>query len=99
MARQYDVLRTADGMLVVVIQSDLLDSMRPRVVAPLLPIGASGQPIRHLNPEITIGDEGVVLMPQLLATLTMPELGRPVRSVAHLRDTITRTIDLLQSGI
>ena len=83
----------------VVIQSDLLEAMHTRVVAPLLPAGAAGRPMRGLNPEIAIGAEAVVLMPQLLATLTIGELGRRVGSIAHMRDAVTRAVDILLSGV
>jgi toxin CcdB len=97
-ARQFDVFRTASGTLVAVIQSDLLEAMRTRVVVPLLPVGAAGRPMRGLNPELRLGDETVVLMPQLLATLTLAELGRPEGSIAHLRDAVTGAVDALLSG-
>jgi toxin CcdB len=97
--QQFDVFRMAGGVLVVVIQSDLLDAMRTRVVAPLLPAGTAGRPMHGLNPEIRFGEETLVLMPQLLATLTIAELGRPAGSIAHMRDTVTRAVDTLLSGV
>ena len=99
MARQFDVFRIGSGTLVMVIQSDLLAAMRTRVVAPLLPAGAAGRPVRGLNPEFRLGEEAVVLMPQLLATLTLAELGRPVGSLAHMRDAVTRAVDALLGGV
>jgi toxin CcdB len=99
MARQFDVFRTTSGVLVVVIQNDLLDAMRTRVVLPLLPAGSAGRPMRGLNPEINFGEETMVLMPQLMATLTIAELGRPVGSLAHFRDAVTRAVDTLLSGV
>jgi toxin CcdB len=98
-ARQFEVFRVAGGVLVVVLQSDLLDAMQTRVVAPLLPVGTAGRPISGLNPEIRIGGETLVLTPQLAATLTLTELGRPLGSIAHLRDSVTRAVDLLLSGV
>ena len=86
-------------MLVVVVQSDLLEAMRTRVVAPLLPVGRAGPGMRSLNPEITIADQTAVLMPQLLATLTIAEMGERVGSIAHMRDAITRAVDTLLSGV
>jgi toxin CcdB len=99
MARQFDVFRLEGGALVVVVQSDLLDAMHTRVVVPLLPAGAAGRRIFGVNPEIRIGDEPMVLMPQLAATLATHELGHQVASVVHLRDTVTRAIDALLSGL
>ena len=99
MPRQFDVFRTAGGVLVVVIQSDLLDAMHTRVVVPLLPAGTAGRPMRGLNPEVTLGEETLVLMPQLIATLTIAELGRPAGSLAHMRDSVTRAVDTLLAGV
>ena len=83
----------------VVIQSDLLDELATRVVAPLLLRGAGGRGLRSLNPEVAIGDQTVVLMPQLLATLTVGELGERVGSLTHSSDKIVRALDALLSGI
>ena len=83
----------------VVIQSDLLDELATRVVAPLLPRGVGGRGLRSLNPELTIGDETLVLMTQLLATLTVAELGERMGSLAHRSDEIVRALDALLSGI
>ncbi|WP_162683334.1 CcdB family protein [Rhodobacteraceae bacterium DSL-40] len=99
MAQQFDVFRMSDGMLVVVIQNDLLDAVRTRVVAPLLPVGRAGPPMRGLNPEFQMGAERVVLMPQLLATLALPELGERVGSLAPMRDDIVRALDILLAGV
>lgn len=99
MASQFDVYRMADGTHVVVIQSDLLEAMTTRVVAPLLPAGRAGPAIPPLNPSLTVGAETLVVMPQLLATLTLAELGERIGSAAHIRDEITRALDALLSGI
>jgi toxin CcdB len=97
--QQYDVFRTSAGTLVVVIQSDLLEAMRTRVVVPLLRPGQAGKPMRGLNPELRVGEETVVLMPQLAATLTVAELGRPMGSLAQAGDAIVRAVDVLLSGV
>ena len=99
MARQFEVFRTATGVLVTVIQSDLLEAMHTRVVAPLLVSGAAGRPVGVLNPELTVQCVRVVLMPQLLATLTLGELGQPVGSLAEMRDAVVRAVDTLVAGV
>ena len=83
----------------VIVQSDLLEGMRTRVVAPLLPAGRAGRTVRILNPEVEIGGAAFVLMPQLLATLTLDQLGERVGSVEHMRDAIVRAIDMLLAGV
>lgn len=98
-AAQHDVFRTAEGTLVVILQSDLLAPMRTRVVAPLLPADRSGRPMPPLTPEIEIEGAAYLLMPQLAATLTLAELGDRVGTAAHRRDEITRAVDALLGGI
>ncbi|MFO1141913.1 MAG: CcdB family protein [Amaricoccus sp.] len=99
MARQFDVFRIEDGVLVVNVQSDLLDAMHTRVVAPLLPAGEAGRPMRGLNPGLRFGEDEVVLMPQLMATVAVRALGRPVGSIGHLRDAVVRAMDILLTGV
>ncbi len=97
--RRYDVYRTPEAVLVVVIQSDLLEAITTRVVAPLLPRGTAGRGLQSLNPEVIVEGEPLLLMPQLLATLTTAELGTRIASLAENRDAITRALDALLSGI
>ncbi|MCQ0090781.1 CcdB family protein [Roseovarius sp. M141] len=99
MAAQFDLYRMADGALVTVLQSDLLDGMHTRVVAPLIPAGALTQALPALNPAVTLGEDVYLFMPQLAATLTLSELGTRVGSLAAQRDALVRALDALLSGI
>ena len=99
MAAQFDLYRTPDGVLVVVLQADLLDGLSTRVVAPLVPAGSVGRPLPALNPVVTLGESRWLVMPQLAATLTLPELGDRVGSLAMMRDAIIRALDALLSGV
>jgi len=99
MAQQFDLYRLATGTYVVVLQSDLLDEMKTRVVAPLLPASAVANRIARLNPSLMIGTDAYLLMPQLAATLTLAELGEKAGSLTLWRDEIQRAIDTLISGI
>lgn len=89
----------ADGTHVVVLQHDLLEDVGTRVVAPLLEAGRFAQPMRGLNPEVRIGDTTFVLIPQFMATLAIGELGERMGSIAHLRDEVTRAVDILLGGV
>lgn len=89
----------ADGTLVVVLQSDLLDEIATRVVAPLLPVETFSRIMDTLNPVVMVGERRHVLMPQMMATLTAAELGTAVGSLGVYRDEITRALDALWSGI
>lgn len=99
MARQFDIFRLRSGPCVIVIQSDLLDAMRTRVVAPLLPIGQAGPAMRALNPTVDIDGATYMLMPQLLATLDTQELGEAIGNASDQRDEIVRALDALLSGL
>ncbi|WP_422027227.1 CcdB family protein [Roseovarius sp.] len=99
MAAQYDVYRLRDGTLVVVIQGDLLDQLQTRVVAPLIPAGKVKRVLRSLNPTVSLGEETYLIMPQLVATLTLAELGERIGSLSMMRDQITRAVDALLSGV
>ncbi len=98
MARQFDIYRTPGGAWVVMIQSDLLDRLRTRVVAPLMP-SVVGPPMRGLNPQVELAGETYVLAPQLAATFTIAELGRHVVSIAEARDAVIRATDVLLTGV
>jgi toxin CcdB len=99
-ARQFDVFRATNGLCAHVIQSDLLEAVRTRVVVPLLPVEmVQGAEVQSLNPKLAADGEILVLMPQLTATLTLSELGERVESLAHERDAITRAVDALLSGV
>jgi len=99
LAAQYDVCTASGGTRVVVVQSDLLDGMTTRVVIPLLPPAAGLVPMIPLNPVLPFDTDRLVLMPQLMATLSLRELGPPEASLAVYRDEITRALDMLLSGI
>ncbi|GGE50901.1 hypothetical protein GCM10011360_42400 [Primorskyibacter flagellatus] len=99
MAAQYDLYHAVNGRLCVVIQNDLLTGIATSVIMPVLPRRQTPILYKSLNPEIIIGDEVYVLMPQLVATLTQTELGTRIGSLAVYRDEITRALDTLLSGI
>ena len=99
MAAQHDLYRLDEGQLVVVLQSDLLDQLSTRVVAPLLPQASVERILRTLNPEVRLGEDIYLLMPQLSATLTLAELNDRIGSLAAMRDEITRALDALISGL
>ncbi len=98
-AGQYDVYRLGDGTLVLILQSDLLDGLRTRVVAPLIPAEAVGRVMETLNPQVQVGEGTYILMPQLAATLSLSELGERQGSLGVLHERIVRAVDALLSGI
>lgn len=98
MAAQFDVCRLSDQTLVVLLQSDIIDILRTRLVAPLVPIKKAGRVIKGLNPQVEVAEQIYVLMPQLSASLPATELTVHVGSTAYMRDDIIRSLDLLFTG-
>ena len=99
MAQQFDLYRLPDGALVVVLQSDLLDQLSTRVVAPLVPASSVQSVLQKLNPPVVLGEATYLFMPQLAATLTLTELGTRLGSLSMLHDAFVRAIDALLSGL
>lgn len=89
--------RGAPGYLLQ-IQSDFLDRLETRVVAPLLPPDAVPRPIRDLHPRFEIEGQAYLMATQLLGAIPRRELGAAVGSLAAQQDDITRALDVLITG-
>ena len=98
MASQFDLYRTADGSLVLVLQSDLLEDLATRAVCLALPEEGGPQILSALSPVLTAGDLRVRIAPHLVATLTLAELGSHVANFSHERDRIIRSMDMMLTG-
>ncbi len=69
---KYDVYKNTDGEgLLLDLQSDLLDGMATRVVAPLIPQKSAPPPARRLNPVFLIDGAPYVLIIQSLAAVPL----------------------------
>lgn len=99
MAR-FDLFRRARGApgYLLQVQSDFLDMLETRVVAPLLPPAAVPVPMRDLHPSFEIGGETFLMATQLLGAIPRRELGCPVGTLSEHRDEITRALDTLMIG-
>ena len=94
---QFDVVQVGN-VLVVVIDSDLLDTQTNRVGIPLVRAGEI-VPLRHLNPIFVLDGRDMMLLPQQMTSLPTNELDDVIGTLAHERDRITRAIDTLLLGI
>ncbi|MFO1208840.1 MAG: CcdB family protein [Amaricoccus sp.] len=92
--RRFDV---ADyrGVLMVVVESELLPPDPAVVVIPLL---ADYPAVRWLNPEIEHGGRRLVLATRLIGAVRRAGLQR-VGSVAGQGDAVTRAVDVLMGGV
>ena len=80
------------------VQSDLLEPVSTRVVAPLALVSERGQPARYLNPQFEIEGVQVVMVTEQIAGIPKRAIGKKVLSLAGERDQIMDAIDFLFRG-
>jgi len=105
---QYDVFETTIPGLrkafpyIVVLQSDLIEGGRNRIVAPLIPLRLAPDLAGRLGPILRLDADGAAgeYVLAMLALTNMPaaDLKRRTASVAACRDVITRALDLVFQG-
>lgn len=98
MAR-YDVCVSPGGVgFVVDVQTNLLDGLTTRVVAPLRPAASAPTPAKLLNPVVEIDGETHVMVTQFISAVPVRALGKPTGELAERADEITRAVDMLSQG-
>lgn len=98
MAQQFDIFRTATGEHVLVLQHDLLGDLATRTVCLAVPAHDRTAALPALEPVVSTGDLRLRIVPHVVATFTLAELGTLVANVAHDRDRIIRAFDILLTG-
>lgn len=96
---QFDVYAGVgrSGRLVVDLQSNILDPMATRIVAPLFQ--RSEAPIlTELTPVVRLDGRDLVVMIPLMASIPIRELQRPAGSLASDQDVIKRALDVVFLG-
>ena len=81
------------------VQSDLLDTLSTRVVAPLVMEEEVGLAAQHLNPQFKVKGIAVVMSTAELAGISSRSLGDKVISLKSKRNEIIAALDLLFTGI
>ena len=100
MARQFDLYRDPDGGLLLVMQSDAVDSLGTRVFASCLPSdGSRPAELERLSIPFNFAEREYRVMLNLLGTARMGAMGQRVGNLSTLRDQITKAIDLLVTGV
>ena len=98
MAR-FDVYVSPDGPgYVVDVQADLLESLKTRVVVPLLPLESAPKPARRLNPIFEIAGDPHVFVTQFLATVPRSVLREVVADLRDEAAQMTDAIDFVMQG-
>jgi len=98
MAR-YDLYASPSGEgYLLDLQSDLLQPLGTRVVAPLFRDDKAPPPSARLNPLFEIAGQRYVMMTQMLAAVPQTELGRTQGNLAEQSDKVTQALDMLFQG-
>lgn len=75
---KHGVYRLPNGVLVVDVQSDLLNPTNTRVVVPLIPsLELKGSQPGRLTPIFEVEGQEVMLLPLQMAAIPLRELGHP----------------------
>ena len=104
MIRQYDVIENPDAEesahwpYLVVLQSDLISGLRSTVVAPLV-ARPDLDGARRLNPVMVVDGREFWLATHELFAVDQRILRKKVTSFSEHRDSITRALDFLFTGI
>ncbi len=103
---QYDVyansdLRTRNLIPYLIdLQSDFMDDLETRLVAPLVPSGRRETPLPRLHPVVEIeGKRHHIVMQEMAAVPRQTLSGRPVANLSDRSYEITAAIDFLVTGI
>lgn len=96
---QYDVFpNPSGGGYLLDVQSDLLDGLNVRAVAPLVPKAMAPIAASRLNPVFDIEGAAHVMMTQYIAAVPASLLKTPVGDLSASFDRITSALDMLFHG-
>jgi toxin CcdB len=87
-----------DDLLLIDLQADLLDVLKTRIVAPLVPVEEMTWSLGQLNPRFEIAGRLYVMATQRMAAITLAELGEPVADLSAQHDMIMAATDFLFQG-
>ncbi len=98
MAR-FDVFQNEGGIgYLMDVQSDILNGLNTRVVAPLLPKLSAPSPAQRLNPVFEVEGQEVLMATQFIAAIPERELRVCVGSLAGQQHEISTALDMLFLG-
>ncbi|MDO6965543.1 CcdB family protein [Rhizobium alvei] len=87
-----------DDTLLLDLQADLLDVLKTRIVAPLIPVDQMPWAIAHLNPHFEVAGKQYVMATQRMAAISTSEIGPYVADLSQQRDRIVAATDFLFQG-
>lgn len=96
---QYDVYTSrTPGILLLDVQSDLIDGLETRVVVPLLPANAGPHKINRLHPTVIVEGRNYLIATHLLTSVQRKELSGVKTNLMAQHDDISRAIYMLFQG-
>ncbi len=106
MPKQFDVFPNPNRAFalyypyIVVLQADVVATERRKIVAPLYNAPTSQTPPAGvLTPKVMIAENRFYLLIQQIATVEISDLKTLVTNIVHMRDKVTRGLDLLFQGV
>ncbi|MCM2397029.1 CcdB family protein [Rhizobium sp. S95] len=87
-----------DRSLVIDLQSNLLDNLETRVVAPVVSLHLISKYVARLNPRFEIEGVICVMLTEFIATLPASEIGEQVADLSDKADDIIAATDFLFQG-
>ncbi|WP_113329858.1 MULTISPECIES: CcdB family protein [Rhizobium] len=98
MARFHVYRLKQSRILALDLQSDLLERLNTRMVAPLLRAEEVSMPMARLNPQFTLAGEPYIMATQLMTAISLTEIGELVTDLSPHGDQITAATDFLFQG-
>ncbi|MBO9122292.1 MULTISPECIES: CcdB family protein [unclassified Rhizobium] len=98
MARFHVYRLRHEQTLVLDLQSNLLDELTTRMVAPLLLPGELTTTVRQLNPQFTIDNAHYVMATQFIGVVPLSDLGYATADLTRESHRITGALDFLFQG-
>lgn len=96
---QFDVYRGAQGELLVDCQSDALENLGTRIVAPLIPIAEAPERKARLNPVFDVDGERYAMVTQFATAVRTGELRQHAAHLGNYRFDIIGAFDMLLTGV
>jgi toxin CcdB len=84
--------------LVLDLQASLLDDLKSRIVAPLVPIETAGRSIDRLTPRISAADRSYSVAIHLMSAIPVADIGDMLLNATDRGDEFTAAIDMVFQG-
>ncbi|AQT47967.1 CcdB family protein [Bartonella choladocola] len=95
---RFDVYKGHDKIFFLIVQADLLNSLKTKIVVPLVLYDEAPKPAGRLNPIFKIGGERYVMLTQFISSVPIKDLQDFVTNLSPSHDEITRALDTAFQG-